>query len=61
MNQRELLFITIGIFLTIVAGIVLDVYHVRNKSSLDAQIKPVQSVVKQINTTILDDLQSKTP
>lgn len=60
MNQKELLIISVTVFITIITWIVADIYHI----STTAKITPVESATVNvtntpIDTTILDTLQTK--
>lgn len=59
MKQREILIISIGVFLTIVAWVVIEIYKVRNVQLIeqDVQLPTVQRY--EINTEIIDKLRKK--
>ena len=61
MNQRELLTLVIGIFLTIIAWMIIDIYQVQNKPIFDKQINEVESVSFKIDEKIFQTLQERTP
>lgn len=59
MNQKELLIISITVFITIITWIVADIYHI----SSTQKIAPIENIVSvetvTIDTTVLTTLQSK--
>ncbi len=60
MNQKELLFIALTIFLTIVAWVVSDLYSIRKSTPTDQQIQAVK-LEYSIDTNVIDALEKKTP
>ncbi|OGK38328.1 hypothetical protein A3F03_02040 [Candidatus Roizmanbacteria bacterium RIFCSPHIGHO2_12_FULL_41_11] len=60
MNKKELLAISIVIFLTIVAWIISDIYHTRSKTAMDEQIETALPQ-KKIDIKIFQVLEDKTP
>lgn len=60
MNQRELLTLVVGVFLTIIAWMMIDIYHVQNKVIIDKQIKEVESVQFKIDEKVFTTLKEKT-
>lgn len=61
MNHKEFLILSIGIFLTIIAWMTIDIYQVQNKHSIEKQIKPVGIVSYQANDRIFEILKEKKP
>lgn len=60
MNQRDLLIISVTIFLTIIAWVVLEIRAISQETPTNEEIQAA-SVEYTINTDILDILQKKTP
>lgn len=61
MRQKELLIISITVFITIVTWIIADIYHISNTQKI-TPIETTTMTVKTatIDTTVLDILQAKT-
>lgn len=61
MNQKELFWISVTIFLTMIAWMILDIYQVKTKTTVESGLKSVQTVDFTIKTDILNILKEKTP
>lgn len=61
MNKKEFLFISIGIFLTIIAWIVVDIYHIKKKTSDRELTRPEAMQSYEINKKIIDIIMEKKP
>ena len=61
MNQRELLILSIGIFLTIVAWMIIDLYHVKTNTAFDTTLKPVTIPNYTINSKVFNSLNDMNP
>ena len=61
MNQKELFWISVTIFLTMIAWMILDIYKVKTKTTVESGLKSVQTVDFTIKTDILNILKEKTP
>lgn len=59
MNQKELLFISVGVFLTIIAWIIIDVYHVKNRENTPYEMTRVERVRFQIDENIFKILEER--
>lgn len=59
MKGKELLILSLGVFLTIVAWMALDIYHIQTKISNQINIKPAQVPGYVMDKTIIDVLQQK--
>ncbi|MCX7955697.1 MAG: hypothetical protein N2593_01130 [Patescibacteria group bacterium] len=59
MNKKEVLYITIGIFLTIIAWIVADIYYINNrkKSKIEIDIPKIENY--KINKEVLRIIENK--
>lgn len=59
MNKKELLFLSFGIFLTVVAWLIADVYHAATKEKIKSKIEPPTFIKYEISEDILKKLQEK--
>lgn len=59
MKGKELLILSLGVFLTIVAWMILDVYHIQTKINEQMNIKSVQAPSYVMDKTIIDLLKQK--
>ena len=60
MKGKEVFILSFGIFLTIVAWMMLDIYHIQTKIQEQINIKPAQVPEYQMDKTIIDILKEKT-
>lgn len=61
MNQKELFWISLTVFLTIVAWMLLDIYRAKTHINIDSGLGSVQTVDFSLKTNILEILKEKTP
>jgi len=61
MNKKEILVISIGIFMTIVAWMVADLYHTKQSTVVDEVANQVFIPSYKINPTIFSILKDKSP
>lgn len=61
MNKRELLVISIGIFMTIIAWMIADLYHTKQTTVVDEVANQVFVPSYKINPTIFTILKEKSP
>jgi hypothetical protein len=59
MRQKELLFLSIGVFLTMIAIVVNTIYHIQNGPSINREIQPVSIPKVNIDTSIFSTLSSR--
>lgn len=59
MKGKELLILSITVFLTIVAWMVIDIFHIQTKINEQIHIKPVQVPNYQMDKTIIGILKEK--
>lgn len=59
MKQKEFLILAIGIFLTIVAWVVIEVYKVQNTQIIEEEIELPTVKRYDIDTSVIDKLQQK--
>lgn len=61
MKQKELLIVSIGIFLTVVAWVIIEIYRIGIEGVLEKEI-PLPTVEEyDLDVTILDTLEEKKP
>jgi len=56
---KELLVLSLGVFLTIIAWMVLDIYHIQSKINEQINIKPAQVPEYVMDKVIIDVLKQK--
>jgi uncharacterized membrane protein YciS (DUF1049 family) len=61
MNKKELIIISISIFCTIIAWIIVDIYHIKKTVSDKGLFKPVSLQNYEINKKIIDEVMKKKP
>ena len=61
MNKKELLAISIGIFLTIIAWMVADLYHAKQSTVVEDVFNQAEVPNYKINPTIFSILKEKNP
>jgi len=59
MKGKELLILSLGVFLTIIAWMMLDIYHIQAKINDQIKIKPAQVPEYVMDKTIIDVLKEK--
>ena len=59
MNQKEVLLISVVVFLTIIAWVIFDIYHLNINQSVNQEIQSVQAPNVNINTDVFKELQQK--
>lgn len=59
MKSKELLVLALGVFLTIIAWMMLDIYHIQTKIKEQITIKPAQVPNYVMDKTIIDLLKKK--
>lgn len=60
MNQKELLLLSLTIFLTIVAWLASDLYGIHKTTPTNQEIESI-TLNYSIDTKVIDTLKSKTP
>lgn len=61
MNQKELFWISVTVFLTMIAWMILDIYKAKSGVLIDPGLKKVQAVDFTLKTDILNILKEKSP
>lgn len=61
MNQKELFWISVTVFLTIFAWMILDIYKVKRQINIESELKSLQKVDFTLESDILKILKEKTP
>jgi hypothetical protein len=60
MNKKEVLLLSIGVFLTVIAWLIADIYHASTEDKIKSKISLPQVIQYKISTDILQTLKSKT-
>ena len=61
MKRKEFLFIAIGIFLTIVAWVVIEIYKIQNTQLVEQEVEIPRVKRYDIDTSVIDKLREKQP
>ena len=61
MKQKELLVISVSIFLTLIAWMVIEIYAIQTKDEVSKIIAPLKQPKVTIDQKVLQDLKQKTP
>lgn len=56
MNKKELLLISVGIFLTVIAWLIADVYHAATEDKIKTKVEAASLKKYDVNTDILKNL-----
>ncbi len=59
MNKKEILMISIGVFLTVIAWLIADVYHAATEEKMKVKVELPKAKKYEVDLTILDILQNK--
>jgi len=59
MNKKEILFLSIGVFLTVIAWVVADIYHAATEEKIKSRVNIPTLNDYHINTDLLNKLKSK--
>lgn len=59
MKRKEIFIFSIAVFLTIIAWVVIDIYHIQQKINLQIGFKPVQVPNYQMDQQIIEILKQK--
>lgn len=60
MNKKEILLLSIGVFLTVVAWLIADIYHASTEDKIKSKISLPQVYRYEINKDILETLKNRT-
>ena len=60
MNRKEVLLLSIGVFLTVVCWLIADIYHVSTEDKIKSRISLPQSYQYKISKELLETLKNKT-
>ncbi len=60
MNKKEILLLSIGVFLTVVAWLIADIYHASTEDKIKFKISLPQVYQYKINKDILETLKNRT-
>lgn len=61
MNRKEIFWISITIFFTVVAWMILDIYKIKSNVNLDKEVYSSTIIKYKIDPVILKKLKNKTP
>lgn len=61
MRQKELFIISITVFLTILAWILVDIYKAKNETTVSQQFSIRKAVQYKMDPAVLQKLKNKTP
>lgn len=61
MKRKELLLLSVGIFATVVALVIADIYHIQISAKVQDESESPQLKNYKIDKKLLDILESKTP
>ncbi|MCL4374401.1 hypothetical protein M1523_00915 [Patescibacteria group bacterium] len=61
MSRKELLIIAVGIFLTVIAWMIIDVYNVSNSPYTNLKMEPVTVPSYHVDTKTIETLKNKQP
>ena len=59
MNRKEVLFLSIGVFLTVIAWVVADVYHAATAEKMKTKVNIPTLNNYKINSSLLETLKNK--
>ena len=59
MKSKELLILSLGVFLTIVAWMMLDIYHIQTRINNQTKIKSAEVPSYVLDKTIMDVLKQR--
>ena len=60
MNRKEVLLLSIGVFLTVVCWLIADIYHVSTEDKIKSRISLPQLYQYKISKELLEILRNKT-
>ena len=60
MNKKEILLLSMGVFLTVVAWLIADIYHASTEDKIKSKISSPQVYQYKINKDILETLKNRT-
>ncbi|VVA43893.1 conserved hypothetical protein [Candidatus Roizmanbacteria bacterium] len=60
MNRKEVLLLSIGVFLTVIGWLVADIYHASTEDKIKSRISLPQVYQYKISTELLEALKNKT-
>ncbi|MEK7597448.1 MAG: hypothetical protein AAB441_02270 [Patescibacteria group bacterium] len=60
MNRKEVLLLSIGVFLTVIAWLIADIYHASTEDKIKSRISLPQVYQYKISKDLLETLKNKT-
>jgi hypothetical protein len=61
MKQREILILSVGVFMTIIAWVVIELYKVRNSQIVEEQIVLPKVQEYEVDVSVIEKLREKQP
>jgi len=61
MNKKEVLWLSLTIFLTVVAWMILDIYKIKSNVTLDNEVYSSTIIKYKIDPNLLKKLKNKNP
>ncbi len=61
MSQKELFWISLTVFLTILAWMLLDIYRIKTRTSFENSLQSLETIDFKINQKVLNTLEGRTP
>jgi hypothetical protein len=59
MNRKELFLLSLGVFLTVVAWLIADIYHTSTEDKIKTKIKLPQTYQYRISKELMEQLKNK--
>ncbi len=60
MNRKEVLLLSIGVFLTVIAWLIADIYHASTEDKIKSRMSLPQVYQYKISKDLLETLKNKT-
>jgi len=60
MNRKEVLLLSIGVFLTVIGWLIADIYHASTEDKIKSRISLPQITQYKISKDVLEQLKGKT-
>lgn len=61
MNQKEIFWISVTVFLTIVSWMILDIYRAKTQITVESELKSLETVNFTVRSDILKVLKERNP
>jgi len=60
MNRKEVFLISVGVFLTVIAWLIADIYHASTENKIKTKIELPQTYRYRISNELMEQLKNKT-